>query len=178
MLYSLPNQKPKLTGEGHFIAPNASVIGDVELHANSSVWFGTVIRGDVEKIVVGENSNVQDLSMLHADPGKPLVIGKNVTVGHKVMLHGCEIGDNSLIGMNAVILTGAKIGKNCIVGASALVTENTVVPDGTLVIGSPAKTFKPISEDRQEMLPISAEHYAQAGAQYAAELELCDFPDR
>ena len=129
MIYKLCDHKVITDGDDYFVAPSASVMGRVFLGKNVSVWFGAVIRGDVEDIKIGENSNIQDLSVLHADPGHPLEIGKNVTVGHKVMLHGCSIGDNSLIGINSVILNGAKIGKNCLIGANSLVTEGMEIPD-------------------------------------------------
>ena len=131
------------------------------LEKHVSIWFGAVIRGDVEEIRIGENSNVQDLSVLHADPGHPLVIGKNVTVGHKVMLHGCSIGDNSLIGINSIILNGAKIGKNCLIGANSLVTEGTVIPDNSLVMGSPAKVKKELDSEMERILKGSADHYVE-----------------
>lgn len=174
MLYKLSSLKPKLVGEGHFIAPSASVIGDVELHDRVSVWFGAVVRGDVDKIIVGEGSNIQDLSVLHADPGFPLQIGKDVTVGHKVMLHGCEVGDNSLIGINAVVLNGAKIGANCIIGASTLVTEKMVIPDGSLVLGSPGKVVRQLTDEQIAGLALSGEHYAIAGQNYLDNLTLCE----
>ena len=138
MLYDLENKKPKNLGE-NWVAPNAVVIGDVTLEKNTSVWFNTTLRGDIENIHIGEGSNIQDGSVLHTDPGYPLKVGKNVTIGHLVMLHGCTIGDNSLIGIGAVILNNAKIGKNCIVGAKSLITENKQIPDNSLVMGSPGK---------------------------------------
>ena len=133
MFYDLKDKKPKNSGE-NWVAPNATVIGDVTLEKNSSIWFNATLRGDIENIYIGEGSNVQDGSVLHTDPGYPLKIGKDVTVGHMVMLHGCTIGDNSLIGIGAVILNNAKIGKNCIIGAKALITENKEIPDNSLVI--------------------------------------------
>ena len=136
MKYKIDDKSPTLLGEGHYIAPGAHVIGDCELHANTSVWFNVVIRADADKITVGEGSNIQDGSVLHVDPGYPLTIGKNVTVGHKAMLHGCSVGDGSLIGINAVVLNGARIGKGCLVGANALVPEGMEVPDGSMVLGS------------------------------------------
>jgi carbonic anhydrase/acetyltransferase-like protein (isoleucine patch superfamily) len=158
MLYELAELKPKL-GNNVYIAPGSHVIGDVILGDNSSIWFNAVIRGDCDTITIGENSNIQDGSVLHTDIGVPLNIGKGVTVGHKVMLHGCEIGDYSLIGINAVVLNGAKIGKYCVIGANALVTENMQIPDCSLVVGSPAKVIKQISAEYQQMLEKSAEHY-------------------
>ncbi len=123
MFYDLKDKKPQNSGE-NWVAPNATIIGDVTLEKNSSIWFNAVLRGDIENIYIGEGSNIQDGSVLHTDPGCPLKVGKNVTVGHLVMLHGCTIGDNSLIGIGAVILNNAKIGKNCIIGAKALISEN------------------------------------------------------
>jgi carbonic anhydrase/acetyltransferase-like protein (isoleucine patch superfamily) len=145
-------------------------MGNVILKKNASVWFGCILRGDNDRITVGENSNIQDASVLHVDPGFPLSIGDNVTVGHKVMLHGCTIGNNTLIGMNAVVLNGAKIGNHCIVGANALVTENTEVPDGTMVLGSPAKTFKPLPDKVKESLAKGAEHYVENAKKFMDEL--------
>ena len=142
MIYKLGDHKVKTDGDNFYIAPSASVVGRVSLGKNVSVWFGAVLRADVEDIFIGENSNIQDLSVLHVDPGFPIKIGKNVTVGHKVMLHGCEVGDNSLIGINSVVLNGAKIGKNCLIGANSLVTEGMEIPDNSLVMGSPAKIKK------------------------------------
>ncbi|MBT3735830.1 MAG: gamma carbonic anhydrase family protein, partial [Gammaproteobacteria bacterium] len=127
-------------------------------------------RGDNDVITIGENSNVQDLSVLHVDPGFPLTIGKNVTVGHKVMLHGCEIGDNSLVGINSVILNGAKIGKNCLIGANSLISENKVIPDGSLVMGSPGKVVKQLSEDQMKGLEMSALHYVENFKRYKRDL--------
>ena len=141
------------------------------LEKHVSIWFGAVIRGDVEEIRIGENSNVQDLSVLHADPGHPLVIGKNVTVGHKVMLHGCSIGDNSLIGINSIILNGAKIGKNCLIGANSLVTEGTVIPDNSLVMGSPAKVKKELDPEMENILKGSADHYVENYINFRKNLE-------
>ena len=132
------------------IFPNATIIGDVTLEKNTSIWFNAVLRGDIENIHIGEGSNVQDGSVLHTDPGCPLKVGKNVTVGHLVMLHGCTIGDNSLIGIGAVILNKANIGKNCIIGAKALITENKVIPDNSLVVGSPGKVIREVTEEEKK----------------------------
>lgn len=161
MLYRLGEKQVEIVGEEYFVADSADVIGNVRLENNASVWFNAVIRGDNDLITVGENSNVQDCSVLHTDPDFPLTIGKNVTIGHKVMLHGCTIGDNSLIGINAVVLNGAKIGKNCLVGANSLVTEGKEIPDGSLVMGSPAKVVKTLSEEQQAQLVKSAETYVE-----------------
>jgi carbonic anhydrase/acetyltransferase-like protein (isoleucine patch superfamily) len=171
MLYNLD----KDTVDAHpsaYVAPGAHVIGKVKLQAGSSVWFNTVIRGDCDLIDVGEDSNVQDLSVLHTDYGFPLVIGKGVTVGHKVMLHGCTIGDYSLIGINSVILNGAKIGKYCVIGANSLVTENMEIPDNSLVMGSPAKIVRQIPQSQQERLEASAAHYKQNATRFKASLSV------
>jgi len=144
-----------------FVADSAQVIGDVKLGADSSVWFGTVIRGDTDTITVGEGSNIQDASVLHADRGMPLTIGRHVTVGHQVMLHGCTIGDETLIGIGAVVLNGAKIGKNCLVGAGSLVTEGKEFPDGSMILGSPAKVVRQLTPEQIEGLRNSARHYIE-----------------
>ncbi|WND02119.1 gamma carbonic anhydrase family protein [Temperatibacter marinus] len=159
MIFELDGIQPVLKDETVWIAETASVIGNVHLEKNSSIWFNAVIRGDNDPITIGENSNIQDGSILHTDPGKPITIGKNVTVGHMVMLHGCEIGDNSLIGMGATILNGAKIGNNCIVGANALITEGKEFPDGTLILGSPAKAAREVSEHDRLLLEMSSKVY-------------------
>ena len=159
MIYSLGDKRVKLEGTGHFIAPNAAVIGDVILHENASVWFSCVLRGDAERLEVGAGSNIQDGTVMHADPGFPLVVGRNVTVGHNAMLHGCTIGDGSLVGINAVVLNGARIGKNCLIGAGALITENKEIPDGSLVMGSPGKVVRQLDDDAIAKLKGSALHY-------------------
>jgi len=174
MLYSLGENKVDIAAEDFYVAPSADVIGNVRLENNTSVWFNAVIRGDNELITIGENSNVQDCSVLHSDVGFPLRIGKNVTIGHKVMLHGCTIGDNSLIGINAVVLNGAKIGKNCLIGANSLVTEGKEIPDGSLVMGSPAKVVKALTAQQQVGLARSAEVYVAKFKQFKTELQQND----
>jgi carbonic anhydrase/acetyltransferase-like protein (isoleucine patch superfamily) len=174
MLYRLGEESPRLEGDGHFIAPNAAVIGRVTLQARTSVWFSCVLRGDTDPIEVGEGSNIQDGTVIHADPGFPTTIGRNVTVGHKAMLHGCSIGDGSLIGIGAIVLNGAKIGRGCLIGANALVTEGTEIPDGSLVLGSPAKVRKTLSEEQQRGLAHNADHYIANAARYADHLEELD----
>jgi carbonic anhydrase/acetyltransferase-like protein (isoleucine patch superfamily) len=171
MIYKLGDHTVITDGDDYFVAPSASVLGRVFLGKNVSVWFGAVIRGDVEDIKIGENSNIQDLSVLHADPGYPLEIGKNVTVGHKVMLHGCSIGDNSLIGINSVILNGAKVGKNCLIGANSLVTEGMEIPDYSLVMGSPAKVKKELDPSMKDILIGSASHYVENYIRFKNELK-------
>ncbi|MEM7379058.1 MAG: gamma carbonic anhydrase family protein [Pseudomonadota bacterium] len=156
------------TGRGCFIAPSADVIGDVVLDDEVSVWFGAVLRGDNARISVGCGSNIQDNSVIHVDDGYPVQIGANVTVGHKVMLHGCTVRDGALIGMNAVVLNGAVIGSGCLIGANALVTEGTVVPDGHLVLGSPAKVIKPLDAAAQARMAAGAAHYVSKIAAYRA----------
>lgn len=161
-VYSLDHLKLQTEGDDYWIAPNASVIGNVRLRKNASVWFGTVIRGDMENVIeVGENSNVQDNSVLHTDAGIDLIIGKNVTIGHKVMLHGCTIGDNSLIGIGAIVLNNAQIGSNCIIGANALIPEGKVIPDNSLVMGSPGKVVRELPPENAVMLKGSADHYVE-----------------
>ncbi len=171
MKYSLGDKQPRLLGDGHFIAPSAAVIGDVTLHENSSVWFCCVLRGDADRIEVGAGSNIQDGTVMHADPGFPMVIGENVTVGHNAMLHGCTIGDGSLVGINAVVLNGAKVGKGCLIGANALVTEGMEIPDGSLVLGSPAKIRGQLSEEQQLALMHNADHYVGNARRFCTELK-------
>ena len=166
MFYDLEDKKVKNLGE-NWSASNASIIGDVTLEKNTSIWFNTTLRGDIENIYVGEGSNVQDGSVLHTDPGYSLKIGKDVTIGHLVMLHGCTIGDNSLIGIGAVILNGANIGKNCIIGANALVTENKVIPDNSLVIGSPGKIARQVTDEEKKLIAKNAVHYQENWKKYS-----------
>ncbi len=159
-LFELEGRAPQFPQDGdYWVAPTAVLIGDVVMESGSSVWFGSVLRGDNERITVGEGSNLQENCVCHTDMGFPLVIRRHCTIGHKVMLHGCEIGDNTLIGMGAVILNGAKIGKNCLIGAGALVTEGKEIPDGTLVVGSPAVVKRHLSPEAIEGLTKSAESY-------------------
>ena len=171
-IYALDGIAPELPGEGSFwIAPDAAVIGKVRLAAMASIWFGAVIRGDNEWITIGENSNVQDGAVLHTDPGFPLTIGRNCTIGHKAILHGCIIGDNSLIGMGATVLNGAKIGKNCLIGANALIPEGKVIPDNSLVVGMPGKVIRELPPEHATNLTRSAEHYAANWKRFAAGLK-------
>jgi len=153
-----------------WVAPNATLIGKVQLDAGASVWFNVVMRGDNELIHIGENSNVQDGSVLHTDMGHPLSLGTGVTVGHKAMLHGCVVGDYSLIGINAVILNGVRIGKHCIIGANTLVPEGKEIPDGSLVIGSPGKVVRALTDEQKKMLEASAAHYVQNAQRYVRDL--------
>ncbi len=157
-IYELDGKAPVI-GKNAYVADSAQVIGQVTLEENASVWFGTVIRGDSEHIHIGKNSNIQDASVLHADPGVPLTLGENVSIGHQVMLHGCTIGDGTLIGIGAVVLNRAKIGKNCLVGAGSLVTEGKEFPDGSMILGSPAKAVKQLSPEQIAGLQRIAQHY-------------------
>lgn len=171
MIYSLGERKLEIKGEDYYIADNATVIGSVVIHNNVSIWFNAVIRGDNEPIVIEEGSNIQDGVVIHTDEGVPFRIGKGVTVGHQAMLHGCIVGDNSLIGINSVILNNSKIGKNCIVGANALVTHKTEIPDNTMVLGSPAKVVRELTEKEIEYLKFSAEHYIGNFKRFKKELK-------
>ena len=170
MIYKLGDTQPSIP-DSCFIAPSASVIGDVQMGENASIWFNCVVRADNDTIRIGENSNVQDGSVLHVDEGQAIDIGPNVTIGHKVMLHGCAIGENSLIGINAVVLNGAKIGRNCLIGANALVTENMEIPDGSMVLGSPAKIVRELTDANIALLKKGAEHYVQNSARYEKDLK-------
>jgi carbonic anhydrase/acetyltransferase-like protein (isoleucine patch superfamily) len=158
VIYQLDERRVRAEGD-YFVADSAAVIGSVLLKHNASIWFGAVVRGDNELITVGSHANVQDMSVLHTDPGMPLVIGDYCTIGHKVMLHGCVIGDNSLIGINAVILNGARIGRNCLIGAGTLITEGKEIPDGSLVMGTPGKVVRSLNEEQIAGLKRSAEGY-------------------
>ena len=169
-IYQLDDLTPTIH-QTAWVADNAQVLGDVKLAEGASVWFGVVIRGDTSTITVGKGSNIQDNSVLHADIGMPLVIGEGVTVGHQVMLHGCSIGNNSLIGIGAIVLNGAKIGNNCLVGAGALVTEGKEFPDGSMIIGSPAKATRMLSPEQIEGLKMSARHYLTNANRYKAGLK-------
>ncbi len=151
MIYEFDGQLPELKGESIFIAPSADVIGAVVLNEDVGIWFNTTLRGDIEPITIGRGSNVQDGSTVHTDGGNPTYIGENVTIGHNCIIHGCTIGDGSLIGMGSIILNGAKIGRNCLIGGGALVTGNMDIPDGMLVLGSPAKIVKPLKEGASAM---------------------------
>jgi carbonic anhydrase/acetyltransferase-like protein (isoleucine patch superfamily) len=155
-----------------WVAPTAVLIGKVRLEAGASVWFGAVLRGDNELIHIGENSNVQDGAVMHTDMGSPLSIGEGVTIGHNAMLHGCSVDAYSLIGINAVILNGARIGKYCIIGANSLIGEGKIIPDGSLVMGSPGKVVRELTDLQKKMLEASATHYVQNAQRYARDLML------
>ena len=171
-VYNLGNVTPLLPNDDEYwIAPSAVVSGNVILKKNASVWFGAVLRGDNEPITIGENSNVQDGSVLHTDTGSPLTIGKNVTVGHMVMLHGCTIGDGALIGIGAVVLNGAKIGANCLVGAGALITEGKEFEDGMMILGAPAKAVRALSPEHAARMGMGALSYVRNWQRFKAELK-------
>ena len=159
-LYALGAHQPQLHADT-WVAPDANLVGQVVLEAGASVWFGCTIRADHEEIRICEGANVQENVVMHIDAGFPLTVGKNCTIGHKVMLHGCTIGENSLLGMGATVLNGAKIGKNCLIGAGALITENKVIPDNSLVMGAPGKVVREVSEAQAKNLTLSALHYQE-----------------
>jgi len=168
-IYEMDGVCPTLA-ESAWVADSAEVIGDVVLGAEVGIWFGVVVRGDSAPIRIGARTNIQDLSVLHADIGMPLSIGAGVTVGHKAMLHGCTVGDDSLIGIGAVVLNGAKIGKGCLVGAGALVTEGKEFPDGSMIIGSPAKVVRSLTPEQLQGLRLSADHYVANAQRFKATL--------
>jgi carbonic anhydrase/acetyltransferase-like protein (isoleucine patch superfamily) len=168
-IYQLDGVSPDIA-EDSWVAPDANVIGNVRIEEGASVWFGCTIRGDNETIVIGKGSNVQENTVMHTDPGCPLTIGEGCTIGHKAMLHGCTIGENSLIGMGATVLNGAKIGKNCLIGAGALVTEGKAIPDGSLVMGAPGKVVRTLDEAAINGLRGSALHYQQNMRRFRAGL--------
>jgi len=170
MKYAYQGHKPSIA-ESAYVAPGSRLIGRVKLAERVSVWFNAVIRADNDDVVIGEGSNVQDGCVLHVDEGYPIRVGENCTIGHKVMLHGCTVGDGSLIGMNAVVLNGAIVGRGCLVGANALVTEGMEIPDGSLVLGSPAKVIKPLGEAAVKMMAAGAAHYQEKIGLYKDGLE-------
>lgn len=172
MKYALDGVHVQTEGDAYWIAPTAVVIGRIILQRNASIWWNAVLRGDNEPITIGENSNIQDNCVLHTDPGYPLTIGANVTVGHLVMMHGCTIGDGSLIGISSVILNGVRIGKNCIIGAKALIPEGREIPDNSLVLGSPAKVIKTVTPEQTAQAAHGAAHYVQNWQRYRAGLHL------
>jgi carbonic anhydrase/acetyltransferase-like protein (isoleucine patch superfamily) len=169
-IYQLGEHAPEIDASA-YVADSATLIGQVTVEANASVWFGVTIRGDNERITIGENSNVQEGAVMHTDMGFPMVIGKNVSIGHQAMLHGCTVGDGSLIGIQAVLLNGARIGKGCLVGAGALVTEGKEFPDHSLILGSPAKVVRTLTEDDLLRLQGNADGYVERGRRFKAELK-------
>ncbi len=170
-IYEIGGVRPTLPADGkYWIADSAEVMGNVVLKANASVWYGCVLRGDNDPITIGENSNIQDLTVIHTDIGAPVTIGANVTVGHRVILHGCEIGDDTLIGMGSTILNRVKIGKNCIIGANTLISEGKEIPDNSLVMGAPGKVVKEVSPQQIQMIRMSALHYVENWQKHQAKL--------
>ena len=172
-VYKLGEDTPRLPKQGdYWIAPNAQVMGKVLLKSQASVWFGAVLRGDNEDIIIGENSNIQDASILHTDIGQPLTVKKNVTVGHKVMLHGCTVGENSLIGIGSIILNGTHIGRNCLIGANTLIPEGKTIPDNSMVLGSPGRVVRSLKDEEIAMITASAEVYVNNWKRFAQTLHL------
>jgi len=171
MIYSLGDKKLKESNADFWVAPNAAVIGNVELKRNSSVWFNATLRGDNDPIVIGENSNIQDGSVCHTDDGMPLVVGDNVTIGHKVILHSCKVGNNSLIGMGSTILNNAKIGNYCLVGANSLITEGKEFPDNSMIVGSPGKFKRELTEMERKLIDLSALHYVENMKRFKSQLK-------
>lgn len=170
MLFALGDDQVEMVGEGQFVAPGAVLIGKVILRAQASVWFNAVLRGDNEPITIGERSNVQDGCVLHTDPGSPLTLGCGVTVGHLAMLHGCSVGDNTLIGINAVVLNGARIGRNCIIGANTLVGEGREIPDNSLVLGTPGAVVRTLDDKAVARLQKTADVYVEKSLRYNSQL--------
>jgi carbonic anhydrase/acetyltransferase-like protein (isoleucine patch superfamily) len=171
MLYRIGDRSPQLH-ETAYVAPSAQLIGSVVMEEDSSVWFNVVVRGDNDIMTIGRGSNVQDGSILHTDHGIRMTVGKHCTVGHKVILHGCEIGDCTLIGMNAVVLNRAKVGNYCMIGANALITEGKQIPDGSVVMGSPGKIVRQVTDAERKILEGSAAHYVENARRYRAQLHL------
>ena len=170
-VYRLDGRAPVTpTEDEYWIAPTAVVVGNVFLKKNASIWFGAVLRGDNDPITVGENSNVQDNCVLHTDPGQPLTIGDNVTVGHMVMMHGCTVGDNSLVGIGAIVLGGARIGRNCLIGAGALITEGKEIPDFSVVMGAPGRVVRTLTPEQAAGLAAGAMHYVDNWKRFKAGL--------
>jgi len=170
-IFALGDVTPQLPAKGEYwVAPNAQVLGNVKLERHASVWFNAVLRGDNELITIGENSNVQDGSVLHTDPGAPLTIEENVTIGHLVMLHGCTIGAGSLIGIGSIILNKARIGKNCLIGANSLISEGKEIPDNSMVLGSPGKVVRTLTDEQAAALRMSADFYVQNWQRFSREM--------
>ena len=170
-LYALAGVAPTMPSAGHFwVAPGATLVGDVRLEDEASIWFGAVLRGDYEPIVIGARSNVQDLSVIHTDPGFPAKVGADCTIGHRAILHGCTIGDNSLVGMGAIVLNGAIVGRNCLVGAGALIPEGKEIPDNSLVVGAPGKVVRSLDRDAAARLTLFAARYVANWKRFSAEL--------
>ena len=172
-VYALGDARPVLPPEGRYwIAPNAQVMGRVVLKTDASIWWGAILRGDNDPITVGQRSNVQDGSVLHTDEGTPLTIGADVTIGHMVMLHGCSIGDGTLIGIGSIVLNGARIGRNCLVGANTLITEGKEFPDNSMIVGSPGRVLRQLSPEQAQMLSHGAAHYVANWKRYSRDLKV------
>ena len=170
-LYSIGERRVTLLGKDHFIAPDATLVGDITLESATSIWFQVVIRAENDRIHIGEGCNIQDGSVLHVDPGYPLTIGRNVSVGHKVMLHGCTIGEGSLVGINSVVMNGAKVGKGVLVGANTLIAEGKEIPDGVLVLGSPGRVVRELTQEQKDYLIKVARGYVERGKYYNSNLK-------
>ena len=170
-LYSIGERRVTLIGKDHFVAPDATLVGDITLAAAVSIWFQVVIRAENDRVTIGEGCNVQDASVLHVDPGYPMTLGRMVSIGHKVMLHGCSIGDGTLIGINSVVLNGAKIGKSVLIGANTLITEGKEIPDGVLVVGSPGKIVRELKPEERERLRGIATGYVERAGLYRREMK-------
>ncbi|MDB4106599.1 gamma carbonic anhydrase family protein [Alphaproteobacteria bacterium] len=171
-IYALGERAPEFPESGNYwVAPDAQLMGAIRLEENASVWFSVILRGDNERITIGENSNVQDGSVMHTDMGFPLTLGKNVTIGHQAMLHGCTVGNNTLIGIGATILNGAKIGNNCLIGAHALVSEGKEIPDNSMVLGMPGKVVRSLDEQNEKLMIASAQHYVENWRRYKNDLK-------
>jgi carbonic anhydrase/acetyltransferase-like protein (isoleucine patch superfamily) len=169
-IFSIGERVPRLIGEHHYVAHDATIVGDVTLENNVNVWFQVVIRAENDRVHIGENCNIQDGSVLHVDPGYPLTLERNVSIGHKVMLHGCTVGEGTLIGINSVIMSGAKIGKGVLVGANTLIAEGKVIPDGVLVMGSPGKVIRPLEQKDRDYLLKIASGYVERSRMYVKDL--------
>lgn len=176
MICRLGDRIPVFEGENHYVADSASVIGSVTLKSNTSIWFNAVVRADNDRIEIGRNSNIQDGAVLHTDTDIPLIVGEGVTVGHRAMLHGCVIGNNSLIGIGSTILNHASIGENCVVGANSLITEGKSFPAGSLIMGSPAKAIRALNDEEKELIRAAANSYVDKGGIYRDELSECTTP--
>ena len=170
-LFSLGERRVELVGRQHYIAYDATLVGSITLHENANIWFKVVIRAENDRITIGESTNVQDGSVLHVDPGYPMMLGKSVSIGHKAMLHGCTVGDGTLIGINSVILNGAKIGKGVLIGANTLIAEGKEIPDGVLVVGSPGKIVRELKPEERERLLSIASGYVERSRLYERELK-------
>jgi carbonic anhydrase/acetyltransferase-like protein (isoleucine patch superfamily) len=170
-LYAIGERRVQLVGDHHYVAPDATLVGDITLHNEVSIWFKVVIRAEHDRITIGEGCNIQDASVLHVDPGYPMTLAKNVSIGHKVMLHGCTIGEGSLIGINSVVMNGARIGSGTLIGANTLIAEGKEIPDGVLVLGSPGKIVRELKPEEQDGLLKTARGYVERGRFYARNLK-------